>query len=118
MGNEAMAAGLPVLVSSAVGCAEDLVQEDETVSVFEPGDVSAMADALVLIDSDAASGRRDASGQPDNFKLDAGQICPWRARGNAPHAVMISTYIISGLREELLFPCYGGAAIRCAALKN
>jgi 1,2-diacylglycerol 3-alpha-glucosyltransferase len=35
--NEAMAAGLPVLVSSRCGCAEDLVQSAKNGYVFDPG---------------------------------------------------------------------------------
>ncbi|MGM0583324.1 MAG: glycosyltransferase [Pseudomonadota bacterium] len=51
--NEAMAAGLPVAISAAVGCAEDLVQEGRNGFVFEPEDVAAIADALVALDMDA-----------------------------------------------------------------
>jgi len=44
--NEAMAAGLPVLVSERCGCAPDLVVEDENGHTFNPYDVGAIADAL------------------------------------------------------------------------
>jgi len=43
--NEALATGLPVVVSDAVGCAPDLVRDD-TGRQFPLGDVSALADAL------------------------------------------------------------------------
>lgn len=41
--NEAMAAGLPALVSQAAGCAPDLVVHGETGFVFSCGDVAALA---------------------------------------------------------------------------
>jgi glycosyltransferase involved in cell wall biosynthesis len=44
--NEAMAAGLPVLVSSHCGCAPDLVRSGENGYTFDPGDAGALADAL------------------------------------------------------------------------
>lgn len=45
--NEAMAAGLPVLVSNAAGCAKDLVEDGANGYLFEPSDTSALADLLV-----------------------------------------------------------------------
>ena len=45
--NEAMACGLPVIVSDRVGCGPDLVEEDRTGSVFPCGDLSALANKLV-----------------------------------------------------------------------
>ncbi len=44
--NEAMAAGLPVLVSRACGCAPDLVQEGVNGYTFDPYEVEAMAQLL------------------------------------------------------------------------
>jgi glycosyltransferase involved in cell wall biosynthesis len=44
--NEAMASGLPVLVSRRCGCAADLVQEGRNGFTFDPGDVEAMAQAM------------------------------------------------------------------------
>ena len=44
--NEAMAAGLPVIVSDDVGCAVDLVRHGENGFVYPVGDVSALRDAL------------------------------------------------------------------------
>ena len=44
--NEAMATGLPAVVSDRVGCAPDLVVEGETGSVAPLGDVSALGAAL------------------------------------------------------------------------
>jgi len=41
--NEAMAAGLPVIVSAGSGCAEDLVREGENGFTFAPGDEEGLA---------------------------------------------------------------------------
>lgn len=60
--NEAMAAGLPVLVSGKAGCAQDLVREGETGFTFDPHDVAAMQGLLDRISSNErereAMGRR------------------------------------------------------------
>jgi glycosyltransferase involved in cell wall biosynthesis len=47
--NEAMACGVPAIVSSQVGCAEDLVRQGETGLVFPMGDVSSLADAIAIL---------------------------------------------------------------------
>jgi len=44
--NEALATGLPVIVSDAVGCAPDLVHENVTGRQYRLGDVSALAQAI------------------------------------------------------------------------
>lgn len=44
--NEAMASGLPALVSDRVGCVSDLVQEGETGFAFDPYDVDALAELM------------------------------------------------------------------------
>ena len=44
--NEAMASGLPVVVSDGVGCAEDLVREGQNGYKFPKGDYMALKDAL------------------------------------------------------------------------
>lgn len=44
--NEAMASGLPAVVSEAVGCGPDLVTDGLTGACFPTGDVAALADAL------------------------------------------------------------------------
>lgn len=48
--NEAMAAGLPVLVSERCGCAPDLVHEGENGFTFDPYDSVEMARLLVRLD--------------------------------------------------------------------
>ncbi|MFA4901981.1 MAG: glycosyltransferase family 4 protein [Desulfobaccales bacterium] len=49
--NEAMAAGLPVLVSQACGCAPDLVQEGVNGYTFNPYDVKGLAQLLLKMSS-------------------------------------------------------------------
>ncbi|MBK1633339.1 hypothetical protein CKO31_21810 [Thiohalocapsa halophila] len=60
--NEAMAAGLPVLVSSRCGCAPDLVADGENGYTVEPTDVEALAAAMQRVAADdcdrEAMGRR------------------------------------------------------------
>ncbi len=52
--NEAMAAGLPVLVSRACGCAPDLVQEGVNGFTFDPYDVEGLAHLMVKMSSGEA----------------------------------------------------------------
>jgi len=47
--NEAMACGLPVLVSDRCGCAPDLVVEGENGWTFDPLDVSALAELMIRV---------------------------------------------------------------------
>ncbi len=49
--NEAMAAGLPVLVSRACGCAVDLVQDGVNGFTFDPYDVQGLAQLMVRMSS-------------------------------------------------------------------
>lgn len=54
--NEAMAAGVPAVVSDRVGCQPDLVVEGETGAVFPMGDVAALRAALNRIRQSYANG--------------------------------------------------------------
>jgi glycosyltransferase involved in cell wall biosynthesis len=47
--NEAMAAGIPVLVSSKCGCAKDLVKPGLNGYLFEPTSVEGLTDALLAL---------------------------------------------------------------------
>jgi 1,2-diacylglycerol 3-alpha-glucosyltransferase len=49
--NEAMASGLPVLVSNRCGCAADLVKEGQNGWTFDPTDEEQMAELMLRIDS-------------------------------------------------------------------
>jgi glycosyltransferase involved in cell wall biosynthesis len=51
--NEAMCAGLPVVVSSEVGAARDLVHDGENGRIFKAGDITGLSDALRDLLSDA-----------------------------------------------------------------
>ena len=59
--NEAMCAGLPIVLSEEIGCAEDLVQAGVNGATFRAGDVAGLAEAMrpILVDPDlrAAQGR-------------------------------------------------------------
>jgi glycosyltransferase involved in cell wall biosynthesis len=50
--NEAMAAGLPVLVSKCCGCAPDLISEGENGFTFAPGNADSLANLMARISSD------------------------------------------------------------------
>jgi glycosyltransferase involved in cell wall biosynthesis len=50
--NEAMASGLPVLVSNRCGCAADLVKEGVNGWTFDPTNEEQMADLMLRISSD------------------------------------------------------------------
>jgi glycosyltransferase involved in cell wall biosynthesis len=50
--NEAMACGLPAIVSDQVGCGQDLVFEEETGATYPMGDVTALADLMVRFAAD------------------------------------------------------------------
>ena len=73
--NEAMACGLPVIVSARCGCIYDLVWPGENGCVVDPNNPSDMSDALLLIASDrvdrvemgAASERIIASYSPETW---------------------------------------------------
>ena len=74
--NEAMASGLPVLVSNRCGCAQDLVQEGVNGFTFDPYDVEQMAQlmfrfsafpSLKLSEFGSASQRIIAEWGPERF---------------------------------------------------
>jgi glycosyltransferase involved in cell wall biosynthesis len=56
--NEAMAAGLPVLVSNRCGCAADLVREEVNGFTFDPLQTETLAGLMVRIASDGAGRAR------------------------------------------------------------
>lgn len=55
--NEAMACGVPAIVSDAVGCAEDMVVEGETGFTYPCGDTGALADRMQSL----VAGRTESS---------------------------------------------------------
>ena len=56
--NEAMASGLPVMVSKQVGCASTLVYEGENGFTFSPEDVQELADLLINFNEISSEKRR------------------------------------------------------------
>jgi 1,2-diacylglycerol 3-alpha-glucosyltransferase len=60
--NEAMAAGLPVLVSNRCGCAPDLVEEGRNGFTFDPYDIEGLARLMVRM-STMSDAERAAMGQ-------------------------------------------------------
>jgi glycosyltransferase involved in cell wall biosynthesis len=56
--NEAMAAGLPVLVSNRCGCAADLVREEDNGFTFDPLQTETLAGLMLRIASDGAGRAR------------------------------------------------------------
>lgn len=56
--NEAMACGLPAVVSNLVGCAEDLVIEGVTGMTFDCGDVQGLSHCMRTMAGDPAAARR------------------------------------------------------------
>lgn len=51
--NEALAAGVPAIVSRICGCAEDLIQHETTGLLFDPADTHALSAAMNRIASDS-----------------------------------------------------------------
>lgn len=66
--NEAMAAGIPSVVSSGVGAAEDLVVEGETGFVFRDGDVSGMVEAVDRLAADSSLRARMGAAARDRIR--------------------------------------------------
>ncbi len=79
--NEAMASGLPVLVSNRCGCAKDLVHEGINGFTFDPLDSENLADLMCrfagssfpIAEFGAASARIIAGWSPDRFAAGLGQ---------------------------------------------
>ncbi|MFO0075323.1 MAG: glycosyltransferase [Cyanobacteriota bacterium] len=73
--NEAMACGLPAIVSDQVGCAEDLIVPGETGLVVPFGDVEALADSMARMASDPARailmGRQARQRLNEGFTIEA-----------------------------------------------
>ena len=93
--NEAMASGLPVIVSDRCGCAEDLVAQGRNGLVFDPSDERQLADCLGLLagfDAGrlAAMGRdsleRIALYSPANFGREIARIVSQSRPEPAPDA--------------------------------
>jgi glycosyltransferase involved in cell wall biosynthesis len=69
--NEAMACGLPVVVSNKVGCAIDLVVPGENGYIFESGNVSALVEVLQRIAENYTKSSLDLMGQASLSKINS-----------------------------------------------
>jgi glycosyltransferase involved in cell wall biosynthesis len=99
--NEAMAAGLPVLVSKRCGCAPDLVVPGSNGLLFDPDDVNSIASAMVEI-ADGSDGLR-AMGR--NSQTIVGRWSPARfaeSLNEAVDAAMRRPVPLPGLIDRLL----------------
>lgn len=66
--NEAMCAGLPVVVSAEVGCTDDLVENNVNGATFTAGDVDGLVRALRPIVSDASLRRAQGKASLERIK--------------------------------------------------
>jgi glycosyltransferase involved in cell wall biosynthesis len=72
--NEAMACGLPCLVSDEVGCGPDLILSQDTGAVFPLGDIKSLSERLLALASDASlicRLGRNAQQKSDTFSVHA-----------------------------------------------
>ena len=84
--NEALATGLPCVVSDRVGCAPDLITPGETGEVFAVGDVGALAAAIERVRAtgrDRASACRQRAAEHSFERSTSGLVAACRAV--APH---------------------------------
>ena len=89
--NEAMAAGLPVLVSDRCGCAADLVEPGRNGFVFSPADGPALTAHMHRISSLSVAGLRAMGAEsrhivsrysPESFGLEIARIADFERAGN------------------------------------
>jgi glycosyltransferase involved in cell wall biosynthesis len=87
--NEAMAAGLPVVVSDAAGCSVDLVRESENGFTYPCGDVDALAECLSSVVALGPDGRRAFGNRSRDIVKHFGVDVAARATERALDAVLI-----------------------------
>ncbi len=126
--NEALATGLPCVVSDRVGCAPDLVVPGETGEISPMGDISALVGALGRLRAQRAAGHdyapacRARVAQHSFAAATAGLLTACRAVARSPAAPRVLAYcggmvIVSGLErstfEALRVLRERGAAVHC-----
>ncbi len=134
--NEAMATGLPCIVTTAVGCGPDLIVEGETGSIVPATDVKALADAIERIRSARAAGHDfgaacrarvssySYASATDGLVTAAGRVLayrcgPTRPDGRTPRIIACcgGMVIVSGIErmsfEVLRVLGERGAAVHC-----
>jgi glycosyltransferase involved in cell wall biosynthesis len=100
--NEAMASGLPVLVSNRCGCAHDLVQDGVNGFTFDPRDVEQMAQLMLKISAfnfplsefGAASRKIISEFGPDRFASGLQQAVATALRAPPPKPTIIDRLLL------------------------
>lgn len=90
--NEAMAAGLPVLVSDRCGCVPELVRSDRNGYVFDPADPGALSELMTLM----ATGRKDLAAMGEESRRIVSGFTPERWAGTLADCLR-STHGTKGL---------------------
>jgi glycosyltransferase involved in cell wall biosynthesis len=103
--NEAMASGLPVLVSNRCGCATDLVEVGRNGFTFDPGDFEALSRLVLQVASPACN--RTAMGQasrervqrwgPDAFARGLQNAVQTALRGPTPRISLLDHAMLRAL---------------------
>jgi len=107
--NEAMASGLPVLVSNRCGCAQDLVQEGANGFTFDPGNVEEMAQRMLQLSTlnasqlstmGAASLRIIAGWGPERFANGLKAAVAQALQGGSPASHFMGSIILNVLLRK------------------
>ncbi len=72
--NEAMACGIPAIVSDAVGCAPDLIMEGKTGLTYHEGDIGQLADCMGAVVRDSSLRKqmaRDVEAHISHFSIES-----------------------------------------------
>ncbi len=91
--NEAMACGLPVIVSDRVGCGPDLIEEGITGMSFKFGDTDQLAERMTTLMSD----RDKSSAMGDRARA---LVADYNARGAAKGALEAIRYVLLSREEK------------------
>jgi 1,2-diacylglycerol 3-alpha-glucosyltransferase len=117
--NEAMAAGLPVMVSKACGCASNLVKDGENGYLVDHDDLDEIADRLARVDDDPAlrmymaerSSAIIAEWRPERFAAGATEAASTaRQRGARPPAFASRLLLTALAHSSTLANSIAGAA--------
>jgi 1,2-diacylglycerol 3-alpha-glucosyltransferase len=106
--NEAMAAGLPVLVSERCGCAPDLVREGESGFTFHPHDAGALAGLMARLAANPderdrmgqAARRTIAEWSPETFGRNLWQAAEAAAALPRPRHTLASRLLLPALSRR------------------
>jgi glycosyltransferase involved in cell wall biosynthesis len=103
--NEAMASGLPVLVSNRCGCARDLVQEGKNGFTFDPCNVEQLASLMLNISAfnfplsafGSESHRLISHWGPERFASGLQQAVETALRTSVPKPSLIDSFLLRAL---------------------